>query len=277
MTKSLCIYHKNCFDGICAAWVTQKRFPGIDLLPMNYGDPLPVNVSDYEELILVDFSFKRAQLEFLAKSYKIMVIDHHKTAEKELEGLDYCIFDLKESGASLAWKTFFPNHEIPYLVKYVKDRDIWLFKEDHSEEINAYIQSFPMNIEYYDALYAELESQNLFNIALTSGEAILRYKDARVIEICKNATIYTIGGHKVPVVNTSLLFSEVGHELCKLYPEAPFSLSYYDRLKDQTRQYSLRSIGNFDVSEIAKNEGGGGHRNAAGWQKPMAELIGEVE
>ena len=32
--------------------------------------------------------------------------------------------------------------------------------------------------------------------------------------------------------------------------------------------YSLRSKGDFDVSELAKRHGGGGHKNAAGFQSP---------
>jgi nanoRNase/pAp phosphatase (c-di-AMP/oligoRNAs hydrolase) len=33
-------------------------------------------------------------------------------------------------------------------------------------------------------------------------------------------------------------------------------------------QYGLRSIGDFDVSMVAQAFGGGGHKNAAGFQLP---------
>lgn len=52
--------------------------------------------------------------------------------------------------------------------------------------------------------------------------------------------------------------------MCKVFPDAPFSASYCDR-GDGKRSYSLRSLGDFDVSAVARMFGGGGHRNAAGF------------
>jgi len=79
----------------------------------------------------------------------------------------------------------------------------------------------------------------------------------------------TIAGYQVPVVNLSDNISEVGNALCKRFPEYPFSVSYCDR-SDGQRSWSLRSIGDFDVSDIAKKFGGGGHRNAAGFTTDAA-------
>jgi hypothetical protein len=106
-------------------------------------------------------------------------------------------------------------------------------------------------------------------IARSGGEAILRYKETMINAICNNAVLDKSG---IPTVNTSLLFSEVGHELCKRFPNAPYAQCYFDRLKDNVRQYSARSIGDFDVSEIAMSHGGGGHKNAAGWQISISAI-----
>lgn len=267
--KTLCIYHKNCFDGICAAWVVSKRFPGMTFDPMNYGEAIPIYWSDYDKIIFVDFSLPREQMLFLDKSFELLVIDHHKTAEVNLKGLPFAIFDMNESGASLAWKYFFPNRELPFLVRYIKDRDLWLFKEDNSEDINSYIQSFSMKIEEYELLYNELEQPQGIMTARVAGQAINRYKNQMVKNMCNNAAFDKNG---IPTVNASMLFSEVGHELCKMFPNAPYAQYYFDRLKDNTRQWGARSIGDFDVSEIAKQNGGGGHKNAAGWQHSLSEF-----
>jgi len=45
-----------------------------------------------------------------------------------------------------------------------------------------------------------------------------------------------------------------------------FGAAYFVR-DDGKKVYSLRSVGDFDVSEVAKKYGGGGHRNAAGFQE----------
>lgn len=274
--KTLIIYHKNCFDGICAAWVAKRKFSDADILPANYGEPFP-DVSPKDNIVIVDFSYPREVMIEVSHVCELLVIDHHKTAEKACEGLNFCKFDMNESGASLAWKTFFPDEPIPVLVRYIKDRDLWLFKEEYSEEINSYIQSFPMTIENYEELYDELENSD-GRKALVGGRSILRYKQTMVEAMCKNMVMKDVGGYIVPVVNASILFSEVGSRLCEMaathgtnseYGNHPFAAYYFDRLADNTRQWGLRSIGDFDVSEVAKKFGGGGHRNAAGFQEKI--------
>lgn len=251
---------------------------------MSYGDSLDWLTQGWnqgiyskeDKLIVVDFSFKRNTMESLFRMFPLMlVLDHHKTAQAECEGLDFCIFDMNESGASLAWKYFFPEMELPWLVRYIKDRDLWKFEEEHSEAVNAYIQSFPMEISQYYKLEQELEDEEEFDRAVENGQSINRYKQTMVEAICKMAagnTSYPFYDSSIPIVNTSLLFSEVGYELCKLYPNAHFAAYYYDRVSNNVRQWGLRSIGDFDVSAIAKQFGGGGHKNAAGFEQKLSEI-----
>jgi hypothetical protein len=51
---------------------------------------------------------------------------------------------------------------------------------------------------------------------------------------------------------------------CRALRAAPFAMGWYQR-GDGRYAYSLRSRGDFDVSELAKKYGGGGHKNAAGF------------
>jgi len=53
----------------------------------------------------------------------------------------------------------------------------------------------------------------------------------------------------------------------EMTPSAPFSVGWFVR-SDGLFQYSLRSRGDFDVSELAKLWGGGGHKAAAGFEVP---------
>lgn len=277
--KTVCIYHKNCFDGICAAWVVSKMYPSAELRAFSYDMEFPWHEYGKDDnIIIVDFSFKRdIMLAIKEQCNRLLVLDHHKTAQANCEGLDFCKFDMNESGASLAWNFFFPNHDIPNLIKYIKDRDLWRFNEPNSESVNSFIQSYPMDIQTYEGLYQRLESYDGLKQAKATGDGILRYKQTMVETICKNAAFqeeihYPHFPYGVPIVNTSILFSEVGHKLCKLYPDAPFTAYYFDRLNDAIRQWGLRSIGDFDVSEIAKKFGGGGHRNAAGFEQKLSVL-----
>lgn len=273
MKKPLIIYHANCFDGTCAAWVLSKTFPDAVFYPAHHGMDwhkeldhiIPTTLS----IVMVDFSLKRQDMldMYEAVGGKMVVLDHHVTAQKECEGLSFCKFDMNESGATLAYEYATGGKpDIPVLVRYIKDRDIWKFEEPSSNEINAYIQSFPMDFAEYDRLYYELQSDAGFLNAINVGSGIVRYKDSMVQQIVKNRMQMNVGGYNVPVVNCPVLMSEVGHELAKLN-EGPFGAYFFAR-KDGMTQWGARSIGDFDVSAVAKYYYGGGHKNAAGWQLP---------
>lgn len=265
--RSVCFYHHNCFDGIASAWVAKRAIPDVELVPAVYGMDVP-ELGAGDNVYIVDFSFPRdIMIDINQRVAMLRVLDHHKTAQENCVGLDFCTFDMNESGASLAWKYFFPHKPIPTLIKYIKDRDLWLFKEDDSEAVNAYIQSYPMDVNIYDDLALNLDTGWGLRSAMEQGKAIERYKNQLVQQIIKNRFITFIGDYRVPVVNCPVLMSEVGHALAELN-EGPFGAYYFDR-RDGFVQWGARSIGDFDVSEVAKTFGGGGHKNAAGWQRKI--------
>jgi len=71
-----------------------------------------------------------------------------------------------------------------------------------------------------------------------------------------------IGDYEVPGVNATLLQSEVAGRLAV---GQPFAAVWFD-IAGGKRVYSLRSEpSGMDVSEIAKQFGGGGHKHAAGF------------
>jgi oligoribonuclease NrnB/cAMP/cGMP phosphodiesterase (DHH superfamily) len=134
MDKPLCIYHGNCLDGFTAAWVAHKYYKGeVDFHKGIYGDRAP-DVSG-RDVIIVDFSYKRPVMEWIiSKSKSLLVLDHHKSAEEDLKGLDGAtenvkvIFDMDRSGSGLTWDHFFPQRKRPLFLNYVEDRDLWRFK-----------------------------------------------------------------------------------------------------------------------------------------------------
>jgi nanoRNase/pAp phosphatase (c-di-AMP/oligoRNAs hydrolase) len=67
------------------------------------------------------------------------------------------------------------------------------------------------------------------------------------------------------------LTSDVGHDLAD--QSGTFGLCWFLD-KDNKCRCSLRSNGDYDVSVIAKAFGGGGHRNAAGFETDIQILIG---
>lgn len=265
--KRVAVLHHNDADGFgaaCAAWLYYRDTA--HYIKVQYDKPVPEIPEGVTTVFIVDFSYSTEILDELETKYTVVVIDHHKTAETAVKGRPGCVFDLNKSGCVLTFEYFFgKNTAIPEILAYVQDRDLWKFELPCSEAINAYIYTLPEDFEVWYK----------FNIheALPAGKAILAYRDMIISKAVKSAVLTEIDGHSIPMVNATTLISEIGNEMCK-YFDTPASISYCDRLKDGIRTYSLRSVGDFDVSEIAKKRGGGGHKNASGFSVELCEILG---
>lgn len=283
--KTLCIYHGKCADGFTAAWaVRQALGDTVEFHAGIYQEP-PPDVAG-RDVVIVDFSYKRAVLEEMAKSANsILILDHHKTAAEDLADIPdaphtihspipgcWKVFDMDRSGAGITWDFFHPGAPRPALVNYAEDRDLWRFNLPHSRAISAYVFSFDYDFANWDALATTIEEA--FDTAVAAGTAIegKHHKDvAELVGVCKRRMV--IGG--VEVWGASLpytLTSDAGHLMAK---GEPFAACYWDT--PAGRVFSLRSTDEGqDVSAIAKQYGGGGHRNASGFKVPLSE-IGQFE
>lgn len=251
------LYHKNCEDGFGAAWIAwQALGDQAAYIPVQHGD-LPPEIPDGSLVTIVDFSYPREVLIGLGeKMESLRVLDHHKTAAQDLIGLDFTTFDMDKSGAMLAWDHWFPSEPAPLLVQYIQDKDLWLFKLHRSREVSAALRSYPKDFKVWSNLSVDDLAKD--------GIAIQRAISIQVAEHVEIATLQNVGGYLVPVVNATCYTSEIGDQLNARYPDSPFSASFVDRA-DGKRRWSLRSRGEFDVSEVAQKFGGGGHKNAAGY------------
>lgn len=278
------LYHNACPDGWTAAWVAKHKYPEAKLQALDHG-LAPGQIADLvsfvsgEDVLMIDYSLRLREdndrLAASAKSFRIL--DHHKTAQAALEGAPYATFDMNRSGAGLAWDYLFgdnhndwavdaglPSHDIipsprPWFINYVEARDLWRWDSvPKSREVCAYLGTLPYEVESWDKLL-DIDVQ----LAAALGEGALKNIQHYVRETIKNVRFGNLFGNKVAILNTTYLnCSEIGNELSKF---AEFSITWFER-KDDVYQFSLRSIGNFDVSAVAKKFNGGGHKNAAGFQ-----------
>ena len=103
----------------------------------------------------------------------------------------------------------------------------------------------------------------LFN----AGAAIDRAHLKNVTELIKaTERRMTIGGKNIPVANVPYTMASDGGNLLARQNDG-IGATYFDT--PEGRKFSLRSIGDIDVSQIATEFGGGGHRNAAGFVQPI--------
>lgn len=272
----LVIYHDHCVDGAAAAWVMRRWFEmyaeagdEMEFHPGVYGEA-PPDVSG-KAVYLVDFSYKRDVVEEMLKTAKaVIILDHHKSAVAELHplldaGRIQGVLDQEHSGCMVAWRWAFGNAEPPRLLRHIEDRDLWRFELRHTRELHAWITSFPFGGDAFDFLVDEIEQEG-DTAALIQGRALLRAHDKAVRELVDLAQReMEIAGHRVPVANVPPgMASDAGHLLTG---GEPFAATYYDT--STARHFSLRSTDlGADVSEIARFFGGGGHRNAAGFEVP---------
>jgi uncharacterized protein len=296
----LCIYHGNCADGFGAAWAVRKALPDCEFYAGVYQKE-PPKIEPGRIVIFVDFSYKRdVMLKFLEQRPEgVLLLDHHKSAVEDLkaegpyiidmgayqgqltwqrflenltqDGIEggpriYTVFDMRRSGAGLAWDFFHPNEPRPKLINHIEDRDLWRFAYPDTRAIQAAVFSYPYDFDTWDLLFkCDLQTLRI------EGEAIERKHHKDIAElVAANQRWLKIGGYVVPVANLPYtLTSDAGHLMCgMLYQDGvspvPFAACYWDT--EQGRVFSLRSVGEMDVSEIAKQYGGGGHRNASGFR-----------
>lgn len=296
--KTIVIYHANCWDGFCAAWLLSKAFPDAEFHAANYGTDPPDVAGN--RVFIVDFSYKRPVMrQILSSAHFVTVLDHHRTAEQELSGLvdefmmrpdlianpvgselPEIVFDMSKSGGRLAWeyvygKKLLPDEWLatnksgysigvaPWLVDYTEDRDLWSWKLDRSKAINAGLRSYPLEFKEWDSIRDDPNSQSRL---ATEGAAILRREQQIINDHIRHAREITLDGHEILCVNATVLFSEIAGELAN---GRPFGACYFDR-NDGKRQWSLRSTDDgIDVAEIALRHGGGGHPHASGFEEPI--------
>ena len=276
MVKTLCIYHGGCADGFGAAWAVYKALgpENVEFYPAVYQDS-PPDVAG-RDVIMVDFSYKRPVLEaIIAQARKVCVLDHHKTAEEDLAGLDgirngvEIQFDQSKSGAVLAWEWFNPHEAVPRLLRHVQDRDLWRFQMPKTREIQACVYSYPQDFDEWDVLDRRCEDTMGWNMMVAEGAAIERSHQKNVVSLVKSAQrSMVIGGFELPVANIPyMMASDAGHLLATAHP-SKIGVTYIDTKDGRT--FSLRSLDDGpDVSAIAKQYGGGGHAHAAGFRKEI--------
>lgn len=281
--KPLVIYHANCADGFTAAWCFHHKDPdGYDFFPGVYNEP-PPDVAG-RDVFMVDFSYPRGVvLEMAASAKSVTVIDHHQTAIARLAGVDseavdyqlapiYLELDESHSGARLVWDYLFPTVVPPWLVYAVEDRDLWTFNLTNTKPFMAYVFAHEQSFELWDALAAMTPAA--IEHACKAGELLLANHDKNV-RACVEQSMRTamVGGVLVPIASVPpFMASDAGNLMSK---DALFAATYYDTATH--RVFSLRSSETgADVSVIAQEYGGGGHKHAAGFRVPREHELARV-
>lgn len=284
------IYHSPCSDGFTSALCAYiylrnkgKNMEDIKFFPGNYGNPDIPDVTG-KNVLICDFSYKK---EIFDKMYEqtngnILVLDHHKTAEKELENVnnENKVFDMKHCGAYITWTYFFGFDNIPKMIEYVEDNDLWKKLLPNTREFTSFMFSVPFEFSEYEKF---LDNNYIDNVAIPCGTGMQKQNDEYIRQLTKKTVpkFMEINGkyYFVTCLNSDILKSELGNKLVDGLVYCNFSSIYSNDHFRNSTTFSLRSLNDrTDVSEIAKLFGGGGHRNASGMAQKyiVNEIPGRV-
>ncbi|HOB90022.1 MAG TPA: DHHA1 domain-containing protein [Candidatus Colwellbacteria bacterium] len=260
--KIVVLYHKGCSDGFGAAWVLWKKFKDRAIYwPMEYQVPPPAILKSASEVYMVDFGFLAEIMKTLASKYKITAIDHHQSQKQAIKFAKESVFDIKHSAAVLTWNHLNPKKPTPELLRRIEDVDLWKFKIKDTKEAVAWLESHEQDFKLWDKLIRDFQNPKKRSAFLKEGAAILRYQEQTVKELSDAAVPAVFEGKKAMVVNSPILASQIGNRLAS--KEGRVAIIWSN--KNKKIFVSLRSIGQTDVSELAKRYGGGGHKHAAGF------------
>lgn len=213
------------------------------------------------------------------------------------------LFDMNKSGSRLAWEHFHPLTSMPLALLHIEDQDLWRFALAGTRAFCRSVRLLPFDFLSWDAVVRAADSTASpgYQELLQRGGAIEDFLQQEVSRLAQGRSLIKaiLRGnpidalqarrHDQPIVsdgtnswlaitglavNTSALFaSDLGHRLAE--QSGTFGL-VWQLSGNRDVNVSLRSTGEFDVSQIAARYGGGGHRNAAGFRIPLAAFVSEI-
>lgn len=276
--RPLVIYHgRSCPDGFAsalAAWLYYEgraEFLGLDHGDIKSVDDLPALGG--RAVYILDFSFLPDILRGIdERAAKLVMLDHHKSAAEKLTGFacrcGVVHFDMHKSGARLAWEFFQPALPLPDLVRFIEDRDIWVWQYPESAGFLA-----ALDMEAFEfARWAEIAAFSPAQLTafMARGQAMDEKFSKLAADMAEGAQPLTFNGQRGLMVNAPGVFhSLVGNLLSQ--QSGTFALMW-SATGGGVIKAGLRSQPGFDCIALAESMDGGGHAQACGFKMGIERL-----
>ncbi len=291
--KRLGFYHSKDMDGYLSGAVLKYKYPDIELRGWDYKDEVPSfeTMDGFDEIILIDVTFPFDILQELGTKTKLTVIDHHTSFKKQVDNhlqighdvvtdnLKYItfeyIYDEKLSACELGFKYYFGY--IPPIIELVGKYDTW--RANGTSEWETVV--LPMKYYLYGKVnkpddvknyWFDKYSGDIVDSMLEIGESIMEY-ERKMDESKTNSYAFEreAYGLRALCINTNFMSSET---MITKFDSSKHDIMIGFAYNGNNWGISLRSIeGGADVSQIARERGGGGHKGAAGFQVDNFEDI----
>jgi len=275
-------FHSADLDGHCSGAIAYHYLLNnkhispeeIMLKPINYGKPFKYDeISTNDVVYMLDFAIQpNADMKKLNSMCNLIWIDHHKTAIDALEGYHIKgIRDSNKAACELTWGWFYQysseeNYGVSLLGRYdVWDKESTLGWEDNITPLQygaRTYDTFPSNQPFWGEF---LFTEGFVDKLLEHGRLIKIYQDKSDAMYVKGYAFETeFMGYKCLALNrggtSSKIFDSIWDET-KHDIMMPFSV-----LPAGGWTVSLYTTKDIDCSALAKKFGGGGHKQASGFQ-----------
>lgn len=275
------IYHSRDLDGYCSGAICKKKYPEAKLIGYDYGQPIPwYIIPQGEPIIMVDVSLSMYDM------WRLMVwsadqftwIDHHISAinlykscsEHDLNPINAILED-GIAACEGTWNYFFPDEEMPNTVKWLGEYDTW--RDSDQEYWNNFILPFQYGMrlgitsaENFPQQMLESESDIasiMVNKVFIQGNTILRYQKEQNNITMKNSFVIDFKGYKALCCNGAG-FNSLAFE--SIWDESLHDLMMPFKYDGKEWMFSMYTTKDIDLSVIAKEFGGGGHKKACGFK-----------
>lgn len=279
--RTVLIYYHDDNDGCCAAAVAGNSYDlnefSIKFVAINYGKESwsEEEIKAAEKVWLVDFTSDKMDELLKACGPKLIWIDHHKTAMEKLPDMWNSssipgIRSLEKAACVLTWEFTHPEDiSSPVAVAYIGDKDTWRFEYP---ETRAFTAGFNLMVKTPDdTVWDQLlgsEYKDTVNNMIAIGELLLESQKYKLQKAFDRGVDCIFHNWKARLVNTTGNISELGEFI---YKRPEYDIAIMWQAVENMVVFSLRSdSGNPDspdCAKIAQQYGGGGHKNAAGFQK----------
>ncbi len=267
--KIVVIYHGKCPDGFGGAWAAWKKFGSKAAYLPARDRSAPPTVLKNKIVYLIDYTYEGPIVKKLIKdNIRVTAIDHHISQKEFTMMTEKPLYDVRHSGAVLAWNYFHPGKPVPALLRYIEDRDIWKWKIPHSKELLTFVDLAPLDFKAWSQLAKELDDPRTHAVNIKKGTLLELYYRSLYKKLLPNAEFVKFAGKKIYALNCPYYFADdLGHELA--LKTHSFALLWNE--SGGRIRCSLRSVGRIDVAKIAKKYGGGGHTQSSGFSFPVGK------
>lgn len=284
-------------DGKCCGAIVRWAYPNARVMIVNYGRKVDKREWFKEPttaVVVTDFQFDFADMEWLANHFKLIWIDHHPNSITLMDKLFgdewfipgkrmcYTACDKDASAAMLTWRAFNKqgiDAEAPSIVKYVSDYDNWQFKYPETMAISSGLNLVDiMPSKKTDFFWTQLlnsSSNDILERIITVGRYVLLYKKFYANK-CTTTRIFetTFEGYIAAVANVHSFNSTLFDSWLDLHPNTDVLITFSWTSKHNQYRFSIYSVPKKDkpsvnVNELAMRYGGGGHPEASGFMCSM--------